>query len=159
MSVSLTVIGRPAPQGSKTFLGTSRAGRPIMRESSRGVAPWREAVAFHAHRTLIRDCDGPFTGPVAVRVNFAWPRPKRAFRDPHEWPVTYPDTDKLLRSTLDALVMGGLIRDDSIAVSVEGVKRYTRLATCPDVINGQDCDYCNATLDEPGAHITVAEVS
>ena len=37
--ITITVLGSPAPQGSKKFVGTNAQGRGIMIESSKKVRP------------------------------------------------------------------------------------------------------------------------
>ncbi len=78
--IDLTVYGAPGPQGSKRFLGVSKAGRGVMVESSKKVKPWREAVKWAfverygaAERPAVR-------GPVAVEMIFTLARPKSAKR-------------------------------------------------------------------------------
>ena len=61
-----------------------------------------------------------FTGPVSVKVRFFLPRPSTVRR---EYPSVYPDLDKLVRSTLDALNKG-VIDDDSRIVDLDAKKRY-----------------------------------
>lgn len=41
--LSFVVYGVPAPQGSKSFAGF-RGGKPILKEQSEGLDPWRTAV-------------------------------------------------------------------------------------------------------------------
>lgn len=114
-SVSFEVVGLPGPQGSKSPKGRTKSGRPIMVESSKKVAPWREAVA-NAGRDAM-DGDAPMDGPLSLAVVFRLPmpasRPKRV-REVGRGPSTvYPDLSKLVRSTEDALVTAGVIRDDA----------------------------------------------
>jgi crossover junction endodeoxyribonuclease RusA len=54
----------------------------------------------------------PLAGPVSVTLAFRLARPKSA---PLRvaFPAKRPDLDKLIRSTLDGLKMGGAFRDDS----------------------------------------------
>ena len=80
-SVSFTVHGLPAPQGSKRHVG-----RGVMVESSKRVKPWRGAVkaaaesamwAWEKRRPLeagVSRAWEPLTGPVSVTVTFRFPR-------------------------------------------------------------------------------------
>lgn len=113
-SVTFTVYGLPAPQGSKRHVGGGR-----MIESSAAVKPWREAVK---HAAL---ADGVlfFEGPVAVNIEFSLPKPKSAPKR-HSHPTKRPDLDKLVRSTLDALTEAGAWRDDSQVVCLTASKLY-----------------------------------
>jgi Holliday junction resolvase RusA-like endonuclease len=114
------VLGVPAPQGSKTRMpnGAMLDGKsPAARAKHRA---WRSAVA-----EVARDLAGetPHDGPLQLQVTFRLPmpqsRPARA-RRAGLWPhATKPDLDKLLRSTLDGLEDGGLIRDDSRICAME----------------------------------------
>lgn len=114
MSVSAWVfhaIGHPAPQGSKRHVGHG-----VMIESSKQVAPWREAVkgaGFGAGACL--------DGPLAVFMVFTVPRPKAA-RRADVVPCRTPDLSKLARSTEDAITEVGLWADDA------RVAEYARLA-------------------------------
>lgn len=112
------VVGEPAPQGSKRHVGGGR-----MVESSAKVAPWRETVAADVARAVGEQSFTPVDGPVAVTVLFTLARPvstpKRVIL-----PFRKPDLDKLLRSTLDALTMGGALVDDARVVALTARKLY-----------------------------------
>lgn len=114
------VLGVPAPQGSKRHVGRGR-----LVESSRGVRPWREAVAWSTRSVAQRRRHaGWATGPVALDVEFRMPRPKSLPKTRTVWPWHRPDLDKLLRSTLDGLVDSGVLHDDAQAVTICLRKRY-----------------------------------
>jgi Holliday junction resolvase RusA-like endonuclease len=123
------VSGTPAPQGSKVFY---RKGG--MRESSKAVGPWREAVRAETQRAMLKAVDAPFTGPVKAQLKFIMPRPKghyRTGRNAHllrdgapPWPVGKPDADKLARAVLDGLTDGGAWKDDSQVVTLLAFKTY-----------------------------------
>jgi len=132
--IHIDVLGMPAPQGSKRHVG-----RGIMVESSTKVGPWREAVVAaatnqgHANRMM--------TGPVTVDVSFYFPRPKGHYRASGALkdtaPFTHstkPDIDKVLRSTLDALVQAGVIADDSHVQAVEARKLYATNDRAPGAL-------------------------
>jgi Holliday junction resolvase RusA-like endonuclease len=132
--------GRPAPQGSLT---KGRGGS--LRHSSRYLAAWREEIARTTRDHM--GARGPLLGPVRVRLVFELRRPLRHYRGRERgrglaapaigaYPRT-PDLDKLIRSTLDALVLGGMIGDDAQVIDLEARKEYS---------SGQ------------GAHIRVDEV-
>src|SRR6476659_7055493 len=72
-TVTFTVPGKPAPQGSKSFKGF-RNGRGVMVESSKEVGPWRERVALAAHNAMA-GCE-LITAAVTVRLDLVLPRPK-----------------------------------------------------------------------------------
>lgn len=113
-SLDLSIVGEPAPQGSKRYIGN---GRFI--EASKKVAPWRAAVANAV--ALLGDME-QFVTPVVVEVTFYLPRPKSVRR---LWPTVPPDLDKLCRSLGDGLSVNcDLLADDSIVVRWEAEKRY-----------------------------------
>lgn len=107
---SFTVLGTPAPQGSKRHVG-----RGVMIESSKKVRPWREAVKASAPAGPCLD------GPIAVRMVFTVARPKSA-RRAEQVPYRTPDLSKLARATEDAITEAGLWADDA------RVAEYVRLA-------------------------------
>lgn len=118
-------IGTPAPQGSKRHVGNG-----VMVESSKAVGPWREAVAWQAREAYV----GKTYGAAVVTLRFVLNAPKYVQADMQRetpklapWSHTKkPDLDKLVRSTFDALVTAGLLRDDSGVVRVDAEKRYAQ---------------------------------
>lgn len=133
-TLSFTVVGVPAPQGSKRGFYNKGLGRVQMVESSKKVAPWRQDVAAAAQAAARGGWETP-AGPVEVSVTFRLPRPRYHFRTgkrAHELkpnaPVYVPkkpDVDKLLRATLDALTSAGVIRDDAQVAVLYAAKLYT----------------------------------
>lgn len=139
-SVLVSVVGLPAPQGSKRHVG-----RGIMVESSKRVRPWREAVKQATldvltvgpvdEQGMAERVGFPFDRePVVVDVVFRLPRPRSHFRtgrhaaelrgDAPTLVSSRPDVDKLLRSTLDALGEAGMWSDDCQVAGVVAVKMY-----------------------------------
>lgn len=131
MSVSFTVIGTPAPQGSKTRWGT---------EDNPNTRPWRAAVAASASEAhTFRGGGGtsgylePLLDPVKVRADFYFPRPKHHYRTGRYagllkesaplYCATTPDLDKLQRAIGDAL-KGVILHDDSQIVGWDATKFY-----------------------------------
>lgn len=147
-SVSITVYGDAAPQGSKRHVGNGR-----MIESSKKVAPWRQDVKFAA-LAAAGELPGwaPLDGPLAVSMTFTFPRRKGHFGTGRNAarlkpsaplrPDRYPDLSKLARSTEDALT-GVVWADDARVVE------YRRLA------KHYACDGSVDVLDMPGAVIRV----
>lgn len=129
-TLQFTVIGLPAPQGSKRHVGNG-----VMIESSKSVKPWRATVAA----TAVNVGASPVNGPVAVNLIFFMPRPKSHFRTGRnaellrdaapDVPITTPDIDKLSRAVLDALT-GVAYRDDSQVVELRAFKNYTTDTPC-----------------------------
>lgn len=116
MEISFRVVGVPAPQGSKRHVG-----RGILVESSKKVKPWRQDVATAALGA--RNGRPPLDGPIAIQIDFYLPRPKSAPKR-RMYPDRKPDIDKLVRSTLDAIVTAGLIRDDGQVCSLVAYKFF-----------------------------------
>ena len=110
---TLTVLGNPAPQGSKKHVGDG-----VMIESSKAVKPWREAVVWQ--------CKGKamIHGPVEVDIVFTLAKPLKVPKERNGYPSCPPDIDKLLRSTFDGLKTAGIFEDDSRVVKVTAEKRY-----------------------------------
>lgn len=136
------VYGSPAPQGSKRFVGVI-GGRGHMVESSKRVKPWRDDVKAAAEK--VRKGAAPLDGPLRVRMVFTLPKPVSAPKIRRSWPMRKPDLSKLVRSTEDALVDSGMIRDDARIVE------YARVAK---VFPNEDKE----ALESPGAVITIEGV-
>jgi len=96
--------GTPAPQGSKRHVGNG-----VMVESSKAVKPWRQDVIVAARDAYQGE---PLDGALELVITFWMPRPKTA-RKTARWKTTTPDSSKLVRSTEDALVQAGTVRDDA----------------------------------------------
>lgn len=143
MSIEIVVYGIPGPQGSKRFVGVSKAGRGVMVESSKRVKPWREAV--HAAALAVRNGADPLDCPLSVRMIFTMPKPASAPKRRRTWPMRTPDLSKLIRSTEDALTTSGLWRDDARVVE------YQRAAK---VFPGEDPE----ALEAPGVRITIVRL-
>lgn len=69
--LAFTVIGTPAPQGSKRHVGGGR-----MVESSKAVAPWRDSVAWTARGEANKRGVPQFAGPLYVEIRFRLAMPK-----------------------------------------------------------------------------------
>ncbi|MFF7966696.1 RusA family crossover junction endodeoxyribonuclease [Streptomyces sp. NPDC007903] len=147
----ITVHGMPGPQGSKT-----RNAAGAMYESSAKVKPWREAVKRAALDALAYDETWqPIRDAVRLEVVFTLPRPKHHFgtgrnagvlkASAPQYPTGKPDTDKLLRSTQDAVKDAGVLLDDSVVTDTVAAKRY--------VLGGDD------TLSHPGAIVRVCRLT
>ena len=128
-SLEFTVIGIPAPQGSKSPWGT---------EANPNTRPWRATVAANAAQAAVEASNGDFgpvglQGAVFLHVSFYFPRPKGHYRtgkragelkdNAPEHYAKKPDLDKLLRAIGDALT-GTVLRDDAQIVYLAASKRY-----------------------------------
>lgn len=133
--LSVYVPGKPAPQGSKAYLGASAQGRPRVADASPRLRTWRHDVITAA--SPARRLGHPYTGPVEVMLVFALPRPASHYlpanrRRPEPvlrpesptWPSKPPDGDKLARAVLDALTGAGLWADDGQVCRLNVTKVY-----------------------------------
>lgn len=139
--IEFVVFGSPGPQGSKKFVGTTKAGRGLMVESSKKVKPWRMDVKAQAE-IAAASLGAPLDGPLAVSMVFTLPKPKSAPKTRKTWADKKPDLSKLARSTEDAISDAGLWADDARVVE------YARLAK---VFPGEDPD----ALTAPGVRVRV----
>lgn len=130
--LAFRVNGLPGAQGSKKHVGNG-----IMVESSKRVKPWRSDVKARAEKMAEYQEWEQATGPVEVSVCFYFKRPAAHYRTGRNASELRPnapiypsnirsgDVDKLQRSTFDALTAAGVIRDDSLIVTVRAEKRWT----------------------------------
>lgn len=160
-ALGFVVYGLPGPQGSKRFMGRSKAGRGILVESSAKVRPWREAVKWAALEAMREAAEKfrldlvvhgqaatlafPLDGPLRVWMTFTMPKPASAPKRRRTWPMRTPDGSKLQRSTEDALTDAGLWQDDARVVEWFGAKRYP----------GEGLD----ALDSPGVRIRIEAIT
>ena len=121
-SVSFTVHGVPAPQGSKAPWGG---------ESNPRTRPWRAAVTAEAAAAMGERVF--IDGPIHLSCTFYFPRPKSHYRTgknagrlkdtaPH-YHANKPDLDKLIRAIGDSL-SGVVFRDDSEVVAMRPIKYW-----------------------------------
>lgn len=134
--ITITVYGRPAPQGSKRHVGNG-----VMVESSKAVKPWREDVKLAALRALDQHPEWD-RGHRALYLSatFTLPRPRSHYRTGKlsgvlrdDAPILHsvaPDLDKLLRSTGDALTAAGVYTDDSRVAVLNASKCYPTPLGC-----------------------------
>lgn len=120
-SLTITVVGTPAPQGSKR--GFVVNGRATLVESSRKVKPWREAVKHAALDQLPVDWQ-VLDGPIVVEMIFTLRKPISSPKRRRSWPDRTPDLSKLVRSTEDALTDAGVWADDARVVSCRALKCF-----------------------------------
>lgn len=150
----IEIPGTPAPQGSKV---RTRFG---MREDNPNTRPWRATVASYAKEAVLDVAAPPelrggalLTGPVAVALELAFPRPKSHYRTGRHagvvkdtaplWHAQKPDADKLARAILDGLRDGGVYRDDSQVCALRVLKfwagkGYARIHVVPAVTDELD---------------------
>ncbi|MEU3261014.1 RusA family crossover junction endodeoxyribonuclease [Streptomyces albidoflavus] len=145
--LTITVHGRPAPQGSKRYAGHRRnaaSGRvsAVLVEQSKRVKPWR-ALVTSATQHAMRDAHQavPLDGPLGADITFTVLKPTSAPKRRRTWPTTRHsgDLDKLLRSTFDGIADAGAVVDDARIIRVTATKTFP----------GEHPD----ALDQPGALI------
>jgi len=117
------VPGRPAPQGSKRYIGGSakQGGRFI--EASKYLPAWRTAMRESALQAIEEQGWVKTSGPVEVEVTFFLERPATISQAKRPWPIKPPDLDKLVRS-LDSLTDAGVWDDDGQIVNLKAAKLY-----------------------------------
>lgn len=115
-AIIYSVTGTPAPQGSKI---RTQYG---MRDASKKLKPWREAVKKASEEQA--QLTDMVLGGVQVSIIFRFKRPAKPVRD-------YPpiDIDKLCRSTLDGM-SGSIIEDDRHVVKLKALKEYAETDGC-----------------------------
>jgi crossover junction endodeoxyribonuclease RusA len=125
--LSFFVPGKPAPQGSKRYLGV-KGGKGITVESSKAVAPWRADVRAGAEKAMAAGQNGFVAGePVSVLLHFVMPRPTSTPKRSTPAAVKRPDVDKLARAVLDAISSAGAWIDDSQVVELRALKRIAEI--------------------------------
>ena len=138
MSITLEVFGRPAPQGSKRYVGGNRAQGGRFIEASKYLPAWRKAMTEAAVLAIEEQGWEKVSGPVEVDVTFYLERPSTVTVTARPWPIKPPDLDKLVRS-LDGLTDAGIWDDDGQMVVLRASKVYT-------------------DTREPGATITITPI-
>jgi len=139
VSLTFDVFGRPAPQGSKRYIGGSakQGGRFI--EASKYLPAWRKAVTSTAVAIMEDEGWETCTDPVTLEVIFYLERPATISREKRPWPIKPPDLDKLIRSVADSCSDAGVWGDDAQVVHVIAWK-------------------CYADTREPGATVTITPI-
>lgn len=120
------VPGTPQPQGSKRAFVV--AGRAVVTEQGgERFKSWRTAITDAA---VAAYSASPYRGPVCVRAEFRFARPKSHLtskgaltKSAPRIHVSKPDLDKLVRTVLDALT-GVVIHDDSQVCWISAQKDY-----------------------------------
>lgn len=175
----LTVIVRdkPVTQGSKVAFISKSTGKPGMKEQlGADLRTWREAVKSAARDAMEVHLDAtlfkvqyPLQGPLVAAVTFTVYKPASAPRRRPSWPTGKKnDVDKLLRSTLDAMVAAGVMVDDGQVVECTRLGKWYpnpddravlpnghRGAAMMLALAGTRCD----VLSTPGAVIRIASIN
>ena len=125
-SLTFTVLGKPAPQGSKRHVG-----RGVMVESSKRCKPWRQDVRHTALDLRPDDWYANMDAAIALSVVFVFARPKSHFRANGQLKPSAPphctgrigDVSKLVRAVEDAMT-GILYNDDAQIISLIAHRRF-----------------------------------
>ncbi len=133
MILNLFVAGEPKAQPRVRAFARGRHARVYTPDTADA---WKQAVVLAVRAQLWQ----PIRGPVAVRLRFHMPRPKR-LPAAALWHTTKPDADNLAKAVLDALTDAGLWSDDAQVAELTALKTYAR------------------PIHGPGCVIEVAELS
>lgn len=105
-------IGKGRPRGTS-------AGGHVRLYTPKKTADWERSAAMVMTSVWRK---APVDEPVEVQVAAFAHRPKRLLRkkDPDGliWKGSKPDADNICKCVLDALVMAGVLRDDSLVVKI-----------------------------------------
>lgn len=125
----VTIEGRPAPQGSKSYRGNQR-----FVEASKYLPAWRKAIV-QAIKIEIEESQtlSKFDTPVKVNIDFFIERPKNP---KFAYPGTTPDLDKLVRGVFDAVTQSGVWTDDCLVVQLQARELWTGTSTDSYPVSG-----------------------
>ena len=142
VTFKFTVLGKPAPGGSKSVIPIKRGGvftgKHIVKDAGVRNKPWRDSVAAAAHTAMSQDGGHELLrGPLAVKMVFYLARPQghytkvseRLSRSAPRRPVTRPDLSKYVRAVEDACT-SIVWRDDSQIVTQVAQKFYGSPERC-----------------------------
>ena len=125
-SFTFTVLGKPAPQGSKRHVG-----KGVMVESSKRCKPWRQDVRHTAIELLPDGWHANMDAAITLSVVFVFARPKNHFRTNGELKPSAPahctgrigDVSKLVRAVEDAMT-GIVYNDDAQIINLFAQRRF-----------------------------------
>lgn len=130
MTLTFVAYGVPQPKGSSRAFVPKGWKRPIITSANPKAKGWQQLVAEAASAAIRRTkVFQVLDGPVLLTATFYLPRPK-SIRDKSVPHLTKPDTDKLLRSTADALSKV-VWRDDAQVIEMRAKKFYARPGESP----------------------------
>lgn len=162
MKRTLTVVGKPRPQGSLRTLVPLRGSKPTVVPADAGVYRYRADIQAAFSRKYGEP--KPLEGPITLHAVFIFRRPDNHYYPPAKTKgrkartelrptapdhyVSTPDVDKLLRAVGDSLT-GFAYADDKQVSSVWGDKRWGEAdMTIIDILQPGDDeeDAINGTL-------------
>lgn len=127
------VPGIAQPGGSKRALPLrgKKGARPIIVDANAKARPWKDVVIHYARKAMLHGDRKIFSGPVALCVRFALPRPKYHYGAGGKIKASAPglhtkkpDVLKLARALEDALTEAGVWIDDAQIVDEQLRKVY-----------------------------------
>ncbi len=138
-TIQFFVPGIPKPGGSKKGFVNPKTGRVVVQEDCTKNKDWRASVAYGAREAHGFDASGIpnplLSGPLFVEIVFVFCRPKSHHGTGRNaevlkpsaprWHTNQPDSDKLVRSTWDALTKV-LWVDDSQVCDHRIIKKWAR---------------------------------
>lgn len=142
--IELHVLENPRPMGEVKAFNIGGVAR-VVHSKPKELRAWQGAVTAEAIDAMAGR--PPLDRAVQVTVTFFLVRPmghtgKRGLLpSAPRWPTSRPDLDHYIRSTLDALTLAGVFRDDSRVVRIVAAKAF-----------------CSEARPRPGAAIVVEEM-
>lgn len=119
-ALKISIPGKPRPQGSVTPMVSRSTGKSFVKYGPTTVEHRNFAIGKLAKKWKRKAL---ITGPVVIKYRFMFARPKSHFGTGRnaeklkdsapDYHARIPDLDKLERLMNDALVLAGVIKDDS----------------------------------------------
>jgi len=130
MGTSFEFVIRAEPRPQPRPKAARIAGR--IRIYTPGTASLYKAAVQAAAKEAIHFDVTPIDSPVRVEGEFVMRRPKRMKKGDMDVPhCNKPDLDNLIKSTQDAIVDAGILRDDCIIYAATFTKRYANPEEAP----------------------------
>ncbi len=144
-------IPAPQPRPRGRVLKKHSGQYTVAMYTPSSAKPWRAAVKKAFIET---SCTKIIATPVHLQIIFWFHRPdnhwgtgknagilKHRFADPCV--IKKPDLDNLLKSTIDAMVEAGVMKDDNLVCSIECCKRFSNSHTPGATINAYTIEKYN----------------
>ena len=115
----------PGPPIGKGRPRATKMGNHVRLYTPKRTADWERSSALIMRNAWMSP---PSESLCRARITAVFPRPKRLLRkkDPDQriWHSSKPDIDNVCKSTLDSMVMAGVIRDDTQVVILTAKSVY-----------------------------------